>query len=104
MSRTLKLAALTLVLFAATSFASVPTRIAPAKPAQELTTLAGAHAGYLFRVSDGKGLLFTCVAPNADSDVMALSRCTIAPDHTFDDVIRTFLKEIQNLQDKKEAK
>lgn len=58
--------------------------------------MASANPSHLFKVSDEKGLVLTCIAPeidtNADTDVF--KNCTLAPDRTLDDVMHVFIRGI----------
>ena len=71
------------------------TQSHPASPAAE-STGGPANPGHLYTVSDAKGLVVTCVAPeidtNADTDLF--KGCTLAPGRTLDDVMHTFIQGI----------
>jgi hypothetical protein len=58
--------------------------------------MGSANPSHLFKVSDEKGLLLTCIAPeidtNTDSDVF--KSCALAPGRTLDDVMHTFVQGI----------
>jgi hypothetical protein len=58
--------------------------------------MASANPSHLFKVSDEKGLVLTCIAPeidtNADTDVF--KSCTLAPGRSLDDVMHIFVQGI----------
>jgi len=61
-----------------------------------VSVMGSANPSHLFKVSDEKGLLLTCIAPeidtNTDSDVF--KSCALAPGRTLDDVMHTFVQGI----------
>jgi hypothetical protein len=60
------------------------------------STTGPANPGHFYTVTDEKGLLLTCIAPemetNADTDLF--KSCTLAPGRTLDDVMHTFIQGI----------
>ncbi len=65
-------------------------------PPPTASTAVPAHPGRFYTVSDVKGLMLTCIAPeidtNADTDLF--KSCTLAPGRTLDDVMHTFIQGI----------
>ncbi len=63
---------------------AAPSDNAPAKPS------------HLFTVTDEKGLVLTCIAPEIDTnpDTDLFKSCTLAPGRTLDDVMHTFVQGI----------
>jgi hypothetical protein len=87
------------------SAASNPSELArqdPHVPPPALTAAEKLAARKLFPVSDEKGLLLTCVAPeietNKDTDVF--KDCTLAPGRTLDDVMHSFIGAMHEEQRK----
>ena len=68
------------------------TRPTPAK----LATLDSPEARHLFPVSDEKGLLLSCVAPELDTnrETDDFKNCVLAPGRTLDDVMHSFVRGI----------
>jgi len=67
------------------------------KPTPVAASATGsANPSHLFTVSDEKGLVLTCIAPeieiNPDTDMF--KSCTLAPGRTLDDVMHTFVQGI----------
>ena len=54
------------------------------------------NPSHLFTVTDVKGLLLTCIAPEMDGnpDTDVFKSCTLAPGRTLDDAIHTFVQGI----------
>jgi len=71
------------------------TQSLKATPAAASAT-GSANPTHLFRVSDEKGLLLTCIAPEIDTntDTDMFKSCTLAPGRTLDDVMHTFVQGI----------
>ncbi len=78
---------------------------APRTQSLKLAPAVGsAKSSHLFKVSDEKGLVLTCVAPeietNAETDVF--KSCALAPGRTLDDVMHTFVQGIHYEQSEHE--
>lgn len=61
-----------------------------------LAALDSPEARHLFPVSDEKGLLLSCVAPEIDknSETDVFKNCVLAPGRTLDDVMHSFVRGI----------
>ena len=61
-----------------------------------LTALDTPSARHLFPVSDEKGLLLSCIAPEIDSnsETDVFKNCALAPGRTLDDVMHSFVRGI----------
>ena len=75
------------------------------KPTPAAASTAGpANPGHFYTVTDVKGLLLTCIAPemytNADTDLF--KSCTLAPGRTLDDVMHTFIQGVHYEQSQHE--
>jgi hypothetical protein len=66
-----------------------------ATPAAQSAT-GSANPSHLFTVSDEKGLVLTCIAPEIDTniDTDVFKSCTLAPGRTLDDLMHTFVQGI----------
>lgn len=65
-----------------------------------LTALDTPSARHLFPVSDEKGLLLSCIAPEIDSnsETDVFKNCALAPGRTLDDVMHSFVRGIHEEQ------
>lgn len=65
-----------------------------------LVALDTPAARHLFPVSDEKGLLLSCIAPEMDSnsETDVFKNCTLAPGRTLDDVMHSFVRGIHEEQ------
>lgn len=59
---------------------------------------------HLFTVTDDKGVLLTCVAPELDTNVDTdlFKSCTLAPGRSLDDVMHTFIRGIHFVQNQQQ--
>lgn len=74
---------------------STQTRSLKATP-DAVSATGSANPSHLFTVSDEKGLLLTCIAPEIDTntDTDLFKSCTLAPGRTLDDVMHSFVQGI----------
>jgi hypothetical protein len=79
------------------------------KATPELSPTGSSARSRIFPVSDEKGLLLTCIAPeidkNADTDIF--NDCALASGRTLDDVMHSFVRTIHyehNQQSKEQTK
>jgi len=65
-----------------------------------LAVLDTPAARHLFPVSDEKGLLLSCIAPEIDSnsETDVFKNCALAPGRTLDDVMHSFIRGIHEEQ------